>query len=92
MNKSTQADSHSGSLDLIIAWLGGHDQKKIEKATEILLSIGQPVVEYLVLAATKRGRGPEHICRILDLIVQLGGPQGNAVKDFYVAFASDLYA
>ena len=76
MNESTQADPHSGSLDLMIAWLGDSDKEKVDKATSILLRLGQPVVEYLVQAAVKRGRRPEHVCRIVDLVRQIGGPLG----------------
>ncbi len=81
MNEPTQTGPHSGDLDLMIAWLGGRDEEKVEKATTILLRIGQPVVEYLVQAAMKSGRRPEHRVRILDLVQQLGQPLG--VDEFF---------
>jgi hypothetical protein len=81
MNESTQAGPHSGSLDLVIGWLGGKDEEKVEKATLILLDIGQRVVEFLLPVAMKSSLRAEHRVRLLDLIQQIGQPLG--VDDFF---------
>ena len=76
MNTSTQTATYTDSFDLIIKWLGGRDKAKIEKATSILVSIGQPVVKYLVREAIKPRKQPEHRIAILDTVQQIGGPFG----------------
>ena len=70
MNEPTQTGPHSGSFDLMIAWLGGRDEEKVAKAASILLGIGQPVVEYLIREANKPGKRSQHRIAILDVIRQ----------------------
>ena len=62
-----------------MAWWPGPGED--QKATSILLSIGQPVVEYLIKEAIKPGKQPEHRVRLLDLVRQIGRPLG--VDEFF---------
>ena len=86
MDEPTQTGPHSGDLDLMIAWLGGTDEEKVEKATTILFRIGKPIVKYLVQAAMKSDRRPKHRVRLLDIVQQIGQPLG--VDEFFGARAT----
>jgi hypothetical protein len=76
MNELTQTDPCSGSLDLVIGWLGGKDAEKVEKATSILRRLGRQVIEFLILEATKPGKRSQHRIAILDVVQKIGGPVG----------------
>jgi hypothetical protein len=78
MRDSISKEPHNGSFDLVVGWLDERDQTKREVAASILLGVGKPVVEFLILEAAKPDKRSEHRVRLLDLVQQIGGPLGPA--------------
>jgi hypothetical protein len=73
-NESATKDPASGSLDRVIKWLLGRDERHREIATSILRQLGRRVVEFLALELTKPGRRVTHLIRLSDMIESIGKP------------------